>query len=62
MDLIRKKYLPDFNFKPSIVSKALSDVKGLYKWNIELNMYDKVKKIEASKKEKLEIPRRYENV
>ncbi|XP_025190774.1 dynein heavy chain 7, axonemal [Melanaphis sacchari] len=55
MAIIRKTYLPDPNFKPLIVAKASSAAEGLCKWIIALDMYDKVIKVVAPKKEKLEI-------
>jgi len=55
MDVIRKTYLPDPSFQPAIVGKASSAAKGLCKWIIALDMYDRVIKIVAPKKEKLEI-------
>lgn len=55
MDIIRKTYLPDPKFKPSIIAKASSAAEGLCKWIIALDMYDKVIKVVAPKKEKLEI-------
>jgi len=55
MNTIRNKYIPDPNFKPVIVAKASSAAEGLCKWIIALDMYDKVVKIVAPKKEKLEI-------
>jgi len=55
MDVIRKTYLPDPSFKPSIVGKASSAAEGLCKWVIALDRYDQVIKIVAPKKEKLEI-------
>jgi len=55
MAIIRKTYLPDPNFKPPIVAKASSAAEGLCKWIIALDMYDKVIKVVAPKKEKLEI-------
>ncbi|VVC44482.1 Dynein heavy chain, domain-2,Dynein heavy chain domain,Dynein heavy chain, P-loop containing D4 domain,P- [Cinara cedri] len=55
MTIIRKTYLPDTNFKPPIVAKASSAAEGLCKWIIALDMYDKVIKVVAPKKEKLEI-------
>lgn len=55
MAVIRKTYLPDPNFKPAIVAKASSAAEGLCKWIIALDMYDKVIKVVAPKKEKLEI-------
>lgn len=55
MDEIRHTYLPDPNFKPTIVAKASGAAEGLCKWIIALDMYDRVIKIVAPKKEKLEI-------
>lgn len=55
MDDIRKTYLTNPNFKPSIVAKASSAAQGLCKWIIALDKYDRVVKIVAPKKEKLEI-------
>lgn len=55
MATIRKTYLPDPNFKPSIIAKASSAAEGLCKWIIALDMYDKVIKVVAPKKEKLEV-------
>jgi dynein heavy chain len=55
MDDIRLTYLPDPYFKPTIVAKASSAAEGLCKWIIALDMYDRVVKIVAPKKEKLEI-------
>uniref|UniRef100_A0A2S2QQU5 Dynein heavy chain 7, axonemal n=1 Tax=Sipha flava TaxID=143950 RepID=A0A2S2QQU5_9HEMI len=55
MDDIRLTYLPDPHFKPTIVAKASSAAEGLCKWIIALDMYDRVVKIVAPKKEKLEI-------
>lgn len=55
MAIIRKTYLPDPSFKPPIVAKASSAAEGLCKWIIALDMYDKVIKVVAPKKEKLEI-------
>ncbi|VVC38423.1 Dynein heavy chain, coiled coil stalk,P-loop containing nucleoside triphosphate hydrolase,Dynein heavy [Cinara cedri] len=52
---IRKTYIPDPNFKPSIIAKASSAAKGLCQWIIALNMYDEVVKVVAPKKAKLDI-------
>ncbi|KAJ3639667.1 hypothetical protein Zmor_003011 [Zophobas morio] len=51
---IRKDYLPHKDFKPHIVAKASSAAEGLCKWIIAMDMYDKVAKEVAPKKEKLE--------
>ncbi|KAG5886035.1 hypothetical protein JTB14_000014 [Gonioctena quinquepunctata] len=51
---IRKEYLPHKDFKPHVVAKASSAAEGLCKWIIAMDMYDKVAKEVAPKKEKLE--------
>ncbi|CAH0562483.1 unnamed protein product [Brassicogethes aeneus] len=51
---IRKDYLPHKDFKPHVVAKASSAAEGLCKWIIAMDMYDKVAKEVAPKKEKLE--------
>jgi dynein heavy chain len=51
---IRKDYLPHKDFKPHTVAKASSAAEGLCKWIIAMDMYDKVAKEVAPKKEKLE--------
>ncbi|KAF2899450.1 hypothetical protein ILUMI_06724 [Ignelater luminosus] len=51
---IRKEYLPHKDFKPNVVAKASSAAEGLCKWIIAMDMYDKVAKEVAPKKEKLE--------
>nr|CAI5837150.1 unnamed protein product [Callosobruchus analis] len=51
---IRKDYLPHKDFNPRIVAKASSAAEGLCKWIIAMDMYDKVAKEVAPKKEKLE--------
>ncbi|KAF7264125.1 hypothetical protein GWI33_000606 [Rhynchophorus ferrugineus] len=50
---IRKEYLPHKDFKPHVVAKASSAAEGLCKWIIAMDMYDKVAKEVAPKKEKL---------
>ncbi|KAE8738437.1 hypothetical protein FOCC_FOCC016088 [Frankliniella occidentalis] len=55
MAKIRKEYLPNKDFKPSIVAKASSAAEGLCKWIIAMDMYDVVAKEVAPKKAKLEI-------
>ncbi|KAK9884326.1 hypothetical protein WA026_005276 [Henosepilachna vigintioctopunctata] len=54
MGRIRKEFLPHPDFKPHIVAKASSAAEGLCKWIIAMNLYDKVIKIVAPKKEKLQ--------
>ncbi|KAL1506278.1 hypothetical protein ABEB36_005670 [Hypothenemus hampei] len=53
MAKLRKEYIPHKDFKPHIVAKASSAAKGLCKWIIAMDMYDKVYKIVAPKKAKL---------
>ena len=55
---IRKEYLPHKDFKPQIVAKASSAAEGLCKWIIALDKYDKVNKVVAPKKAKLESAER----
>lgn len=50
---LRKEYLPNKDFKPSIVAKASSAAEGLCKWIIAMDMYDRVNKVVAPKKAKL---------
>ncbi|XP_028131634.1 dynein axonemal heavy chain 7-like [Diabrotica virgifera virgifera] len=50
---IRKEFLPHKDFKPHVVAKASSAAEGLCKWIIAMDMYDKVAKEVAPKKEKL---------
>lgn len=51
---IRKDYLSHKDFKPHVVAKASSAAEGLCKWIIAMDMYDRVAKEVAPKKEKLE--------
>lgn len=54
MAKIRSEYLTHKDFKPNIVAKASSAAEGLCKWIIAMDLYDKVVKIVAPKKAKLE--------
>ncbi|XP_021930622.1 dynein heavy chain 12, axonemal isoform X3 [Zootermopsis nevadensis] len=54
MKKIRTEYLPNKDFKPSVVSKASSAAEGLCKWVIAMDMYDRVAKEAAPKKAKFE--------
>ncbi|XP_030765059.1 dynein heavy chain 12, axonemal [Sitophilus oryzae] len=54
MAKLRKEYIPHKDFKPHIVAKASSAAEGLCKWIIAMDMYDKVYKIVAPKKAKLQ--------
>ncbi|XP_048523986.1 dynein axonemal heavy chain 7-like [Dendroctonus ponderosae] len=59
---IRKDYLPHKDFKPHVVAKASSAAEGLCKWIIAMDMYDRVAKEVAPKKEKLnKAEREYAN-
>ncbi|XP_076392739.1 dynein axonemal heavy chain 7 isoform X1 [Megachile rotundata] len=53
MQIIKKTYMPDNNFKPHIVAKASSAAEGLCKWVRAMVSYDEVAKAVAPKKEKL---------
>lgn len=55
MNTIRKTYIPDPNFKPSIIAKSSSAAEGLCKWIIAVDMYDKVMKEVTPKKQKLKV-------
>lgn len=55
MNTIRKTYIPDPNFKPSIVAKSSSAAEGLCKWIIAVDMYDKLMKDIKPKRLKLKI-------
>lgn len=62
MTKIRKDYLPHKDFKPHVVAKASSAAEGLCKWIIAMDMYDRVAKEVAPKKEKLnKAEREYAN-
>ena len=50
---IRKEYIPDTNFDPTQVAKASSAAEGLCKWVLAMEIYDRVAKVVAPKKEKL---------
>uniref|UniRef100_A0AAR5PYC5 AAA+ ATPase domain-containing protein n=1 Tax=Dendroctonus ponderosae TaxID=77166 RepID=A0AAR5PYC5_DENPD len=54
MAKLRKEYISNKDFNPSIVAKASSAAEGLCKWIIAMDMYDKVYKIVAPKKAKLD--------
>jgi dynein heavy chain len=45
MKKIRTEYLPNKDFKPSVVAKASSAAEGLCKWVIAMDMYDRVAKV-----------------
>ncbi|XP_043255150.1 dynein axonemal heavy chain 7-like [Colletes gigas] len=53
MQIIKKTYMTDNNFKPHVVAKASSAAEGLCKWVRAMVSYDEVAKAVAPKKEKL---------
>nr|XP_031831701.1 dynein heavy chain 3, axonemal-like [Nomia melanderi] len=53
MQIIKKTYISDNNFKPHIVAKASSAAEGLCKWVRAMVSYNEVAKAVAPKKEKL---------
>ncbi|XP_054010575.1 dynein axonemal heavy chain 7-like [Hylaeus anthracinus] len=53
MQVIKKTYMTDNNFKPHVVAKASSAAEGLCKWVRAMVSYDEVAKAVAPKKEKL---------
>ncbi|CAK9808069.1 Dynein axonemal heavy chain 7 [Anthophora plagiata] len=55
IQVIKKTYIIDSNFKPHIVAKASSAAEGLCKWVCAMVSYDEVAKAVAPKKEKLYI-------
>ncbi|CAK9814005.1 Dynein axonemal heavy chain 7 [Anthophora quadrimaculata] len=55
IQVIKKTYITDSNFKPHIVAKASSAAEGLCKWVCAMVSYDEVAKAVAPKKEKLYI-------
>ncbi|XP_028521906.2 dynein axonemal heavy chain 7-like [Apis cerana] len=55
IQIIKKTYITDNNFKPHIVAKASSAAEGLCKWVCAMVSYDEVAKAVAPKKEKLLI-------
>ncbi|KAL3286288.1 hypothetical protein HHI36_000797 [Cryptolaemus montrouzieri] len=54
MNRIRKEFIPNKDFRPEIVAKASSAAEGLCKWIIAIDKYDKVWKVVAPKKAKLD--------
>ncbi|RZF35242.1 hypothetical protein LSTR_LSTR009366 [Laodelphax striatellus] len=55
MSVIRKEYIPNKEFNPSVVKKASKAAEGLCKWVIAMEQYDEVIKIVAPKKERMEM-------
>ena len=53
MTKIRKEYITNPLFDPAKVAKASSAAEGLCKWVLAMEIYDRVVKVVAPKKEKL---------
>ncbi|XP_044001725.1 dynein axonemal heavy chain 12 [Aphidius gifuensis] len=53
IDIIKKTYINDPNFEPKIVAKASQAAEGLCKWVRAMVLYDKIAKIVAPKRRKL---------
>jgi len=53
MTKIRKEYVTNPEFDPTKVAKASSAAEGLCKWVLAMEIYDRVVKVVAPKKEKL---------
>ena len=55
MSKIRSEYIPNPDFDPAKVLNASSAAEGLCKWILAMEIYDRVAKVVAPKKEKLAI-------
>ncbi|GFO33725.1 dynein heavy chain 12, axonemal-like, partial [Plakobranchus ocellatus] len=55
MKKIREEYITNPIFKPEVVANASSAAEGLCKWILALEVYDRVAKVVAPKKEKLRL-------
>lgn len=55
MSKIRAEYTPNPDFDPAKVLNASSAAEGLCKWILAMEIYDRVAKVVAPKKEKLAI-------
>ena len=53
MQKIRKEYITNPDFDPAKVANASSAAEGLCKWILAMEIYDRVAKVVAPKKEKL---------
>jgi len=53
MQKIRKEYLSNPDFDPAKVANASSAAEGLCKWILAMEIYDRVAKVVAPKKERL---------
>ena len=55
MQKIRKEFITNPDFDPAKVANASSAAEGLCKWILAMEIYDRVAKVVAPKKEKLAI-------
>ena len=55
VQVIRQRFLPMEEFKPEIVKNSSSAAEGLCKWVLALEIYDRVAKVVAPKKEALRV-------
>ena len=53
MNKIRKEFIPNPDFDPAKVANASSAAEGLCKWCLAMEIYDRVAKVVAPKKERL---------
>ena len=55
MGKIRKEYITNPDFDPAKVANASSAAEGLCKWVLAMEIYDRVAKIVAPKKERMQL-------
>ena len=55
MTKIRKEYITNPDFDPAKVANASSAAEGLCKWVLAMEIYDRVAKIVAPKKERMQL-------
>jgi len=55
MNKIRKEYITNPDFDPAKVANASSAAEGLCKWVLAMEIYDRVAKIVAPKKERMQL-------
>jgi len=55
MSKIRKEYITNPDFDPAKVANASSAAEGLCKWVLAMEIYDRVAKIVAPKKERMQL-------
>lgn len=55
MGKIRKEYITNPDFDPTKVANASSAAEGLCKWVLAMEIYDRVAKIVAPKKERMQL-------